>query len=73
MQEQKNSEQHKDREDWKSQCNHKLILQERQMAHKCLKMDHNLHKMELEVELQCLKVQKCAMEYGIHCGEGNDA
>ena len=43
------------------------------MAHKCLKMDHDLRKMELEVELQHLNVQKCAMEHGMRSGEGNDA
>ena len=73
MQEQKNSERHKDREDRKSQRNHKLVLQERQMAHERLKMDHDLRKMELEVELQYLKVQECAMEHGMHSSEGNDA
>lgn len=43
------------------------------MAHERLKMDHDLRKMELEVELQRLKVQKCTMEHGMRSGEGNDA
>ena len=73
IQEQKKKEQCKDREEQRTQCEHNQFVLEMQMVHECVKMDHEFHKMQLEIELQHLKIQECAIEHGVHSGEGNKA